>query len=867
MTGVRTSLPSSVPTCLATGRTPVRTVVALCVTLGFATATWAQDGGDGITPPQVLTSVEATYPLAELAARREGTAILTVTIGTDGRVSDVEVAESAGEAFDHAALDAVRQWTFVPATQGGQPIVSRVHIPFRFVFAPEPSPPAIDAGAPSAGPPAVLPAPSTEPDGGIPPLEAAVPTGPEFSTVIRGKRTPPPRASSDFVLEREVLAAAPHRTAADLLGSAPGVYVSAPEGDAVGHEIYPRGFDAEHGQDIELTVGPVPVNQPSHVHGQGYSDLNFIIPETVRSLRVTEGVYDPRQGDFAVAGSVHFDLGVPDRGYHLKSSVGSFGKFRQLLLWAPEGEAEETFGAFAFQRSSGFGQNRGSQSVNAMAQFAFEGPSGVDGLIHVAAYGARASLAGVLRRDDVDAGRVDFYGSYPDPSANSQSAFASRYQAAVTLERASDDGGRTHLSVWALLAQFRGRFNFTGYLERSREQPQWLGRGDLIEQGNQDRGVGAILFHRTPRVRPFNWANGRLELGLSARTNEIEQVQNLLQAPQNETWDRRVDATIHGSDIGAYLDVDARLGPYVHLRGGVRGDVLHYDVDDRLGNFIPRFQRESHIVGYRRTALGLAAGPRATVEVEPLSWLLLLASYGEGYRSPQALQLEEGENAPFTKVRSMEAGFRLKPFGGEALSLSGAAYRTHLSNDLAFDPGEGRLERIGPTLRQGIAVHLLAKPWPWALASLSATYVHATLTAPPTATPENPTPAFERGQLLPYVPPWVLRGDVGVTRELTVGEHHVDLKAGAGATYLSPRPLPYGRFAEPVFLLDFSASARWRALELGLEIFNVLDSRYAASEYSFVSDWGTREAPTLIPARHFSAGPPRSVLASLSLHF
>ncbi len=820
-----------------------------------------------LTPPQVVSSVEAVYPLSELAARREGTAVLWVTIDETGKAAAVEIAESAGEAFDHAALEAARRWTFIPARRGDTPIASRVQIPFRFVF-PDAPPARPDAGAASAEP-LVQRAPAADAgtegiDAGGPALESAEPYVPELATVVRGRHAAPPRATSDFVLEREVLAAAPHRSAGELLGSAPGVYISAPEGDAVGHEIYLRGFDADHGQDIALSVGPVPVNQPSHIHGQGYSDLNFVIPETVRSLRVTEGVYDPRQGDFAVAGSVHFDLGVAERGYHGKVSYGSFGQFRALLMWAPKNEPDETFGAFSFQRTDGFGQNRGSQSASAMGQYAFHVPGGFDGLVHVAAYGARANLAGVLRRDDVQAGRVDFYGTYPDPTATAQSAFTSRYQAAVTFDRAHEGGARTHIGLWGLFATFRGRFNFTGYLERSRENPEWIGRGDLIEQSNRDVGVGVSLFHRTQRVRPFSWLDGRLELGVTARTDFIEQAQNLLRAPQNETWDRRVDATLQVSDVGAYADVDGRLGPYFHLRAGVRADVLHFDVDDRLGNFIPSFQRQSYIVGYRRTALGIAAGPRATLEFEPVSWLQALASYGEGFRSPQALQLEEGENAPFTKVRALEAGLRLKP--GEGLSISAAGYFTELSNDLAFDPRQGRLERIGPTRRVGAAAHVLAKPARWLIASVSATYVNATLTAPPAATAENPTPPYQPGQLLPYVPPWVVRADAAVTPEVTVKEQHFDTRVGLGLTYLSPRPLPYGQFAAPVFLVDAAASARWRFFEVGVEIFNLFNQRYAASEYSFVSDWGNREAPSLVPARHFAAGAPFSVLGHVAVH-
>jgi hypothetical protein len=653
-----------------------------------------------------------------------------------------------------------------------------------------------------------------------------------------------------------------------MLGAAPGIYVARPEGDALAHEVFLRGFDAGHGQDIEFTVnGSIPINQPSHIHGQGYADLNFIIPEVIRSVRVIEGVYDPRQGDFAVAGSVDFDLAVPERGYHVRSTYGSFGTFRQLAVWAPEDEPEETFGAAVVRRSNGFGMNRGGASGGAIGQYAFTGPAGFRGLVHVAAYGARASLAGVLRVDDVEAGRVGFYDSYPDPSANSQSAFGARAHVGVSLERATTSGAATGLATWLSFIDFRSRANFTGYTQRSQINPTWVGRGDLVEQGNQDLALGARLFHRTRRIEATSWLTGTFELGTAFRTDWIDQEQNLLEAPQNETWDRRVDASIQASDIGMYADADWRITRYVRLRGGVRADVLYYDVGDALGNFIPAFGRETHIVGFRRTALGAAFGPRATVEVSPGASLDLLASYGEGYRSPQALQLEEGENAPFAKVRSMESGFRLHPWE-ERLTFTAAGYATFLSTDLAFDPQDGRLERIGPTTRTGLVAHLTAKPSRGLLGSLSVTYAHATLGEPPPATAENPAPPFEPGQLLPHVPPIVVRVDVGIAGDLvTLGSDVIRGELGTGFTYLSPRPLPYSRFADPVALLDLSASVRWRWFEFRLDVFNVIGGEYAATEYSFVSDWSPGEIPSLLPARHFSAGAPRTLLGTVGLHF
>ena len=715
--------------------------------------------------------------------------------------------------------------------------------------------------------------PTAQPVPPASPSDPVAPDGPAASEPIldvgvRGRRPPPPRAASDFTLDRETLTAAPRQSAGDMLSAAPGVYVARPEGEAVAHEIFLRGFDAAHGQDIEFTAGGVPLNQISHIHGQGYADLNFILPEVVRSIRVTEGVYDPRQGDFAVAGSIDFDLAVPRRGFLLRSSGGSFGTFRQLALWAPKGQADETFGAAAIRRTTGFGQNRGGLSGTAIGQFTFTGPAGLAGKIHVAAHAARAGIAGVLRDDDLQAGRVDFYGTYADPSASAQSASAARGQLALELARDTGAGGRTTFLGHFALVDFHSRENFTGFVQRAMVMPAWVGRGDLIEQQNRDTGGGFRLSHRTGWWRPAKSFTAALELGTSARIHRLQQAQSLLQAPQNETWDRRVDATVLATDIGMYADVDMRLGKYVQLRGGARADVLHYDIDDRLGNFIAPYQVASHLVGHRRTATGVAAGPRATLVVTPRPWLSTFVAYGQGYRSPQARQLEEGERAPFAKVHSVEGGLKLAPRWSRPLHFTAAGFGTFLGNDLAFDPEDARLEKIGPTRRAGMVAALHARPLPWLLTAASVTYVHAILAAPPPATADNPNPPYRAGQLLPYVPPVVVRADIGVDKELIkLGRSPLALRVGAGFSFLSRRPLPYGQFSDPVYLLDASAGLRWSIVELGVDAFNILARQYAATVYSFVSDWHTQPVPSRLPARHFAAGPPTTVLGTLTLSF
>ncbi|HKQ70018.1 MAG TPA: TonB family protein [Polyangiaceae bacterium] len=843
------------------GHLALASLAALLVASATATAEPAPPEARPVTPPVVSSHVDAVYPSSALAGGKHGDVTLAVTVDADGHVSAVTVLQSGGADLDEAAVVAVRQWTFEPATRGDKPVASRIRIPFH--FAPPAPPPELVEPKPMEEP--TLPPQSASPPSQVSSPAPSDPRAPA-EVFVGGRRQAPSRGASDFRISRATLNAAPHGSAADLLSTAPGVFVAHPEGEAVAQRIYLRGFDSEHGQDVEFKVAGIPMNQPSHIHGQGYADLNLVIPEVVRSLRVVEGVYDPRQGDFAVAGSVEYDLGVEERRSRIKASAGSFGTRRLLGLWAPKDQSEETFGAATFRETDGFGDGtRGGISGSALGQYRLRLPGNIAGLLHLGAYAGRANLAGVVRRDDLEARRIGFYDAYPDASARAQSAGTSRVQVGLSFEWQGEGDARVAAGVFTYLATFRSRLNFTGYMERSRFNPDWVGRGDLVEQSNDDLGLGGSFAYSARRVEVAPWLDAQVHLGSDLRTHRIAQAQNLLQAPQNETWDERDDATVRQTDLGFYGDLALTFSSRARLRGGARSDLLFFDVDDELGNFVPAFSQRSHIVGFRRTAAGIAFGPRASFEIDPLSWLRLSASYGEGYRSPQARQLEEGERAPFAKVRSYEVGATLR--AGRAISITGIGYQTNLSYDLAFDPAASRLERIGPTTRRGLVGYFVAHPAPWLDASISATYVRAILDSPPIPTPEDPSPPYVKGQSLPYVPPVVLRSDIGFQSALgRLWNKPIEWKAGYGTTLLSSRPLPYGQSSPPVFLLDATLGVRRDWLELSVDATNLLGARFADTEYSFVSSWLTTPVPSRVPARHFTAGPPRAIFANLTVY-
>lgn len=86
----------------------------------------------------------------------------------------------------------------------------------------------------------------------------------------------------------------------------PGVVIAQHAGGGKAEQIFARGFDADHGTDVAISVDGTPVNMVSHAHGQGYADLHFLIPEVVPRVEVRKGPFDARDGDHATAAAVEF---------------------------------------------------------------------------------------------------------------------------------------------------------------------------------------------------------------------------------------------------------------------------------------------------------------------------------------------------------------------------------------------------------------------------------------------------------------------------------------------------------------------------------------------------------------------------------
>jgi len=809
-----------------------------------------------VVPPEVVTRVDAVLGPDALSPGTDIEVIVTITVDRDGNVADARIAQSGGEEADAASLAAIQQWRFRPATQNGEPSASRINVPFTFRGPPLDS--AVTEPKAAIGPNAATdPADDSVGARRVVPTPAASPTSPteeaiEVTVVGERELRSDDRAASDFHVEREILAAAPRSEGAEVLRSAPGLYIGREEGAAVAHSYMLRGFDAEHGQDLELRVGGLPINQPSHVHGQGYADLGFLIGDVVRELHVSEGVYDPRQGDFAVAGTIDMELGVDEneRGEHFTLGYGAFGSRRAQVLWAPAGGERETFGAAQITQTDGFGDNRAGDAGSAMLQARFGEGAWRYRVLGIAG-AAQAQLAGMVRDDDVASGAVCFTCVYDVPTARAQNALSQRGMLGFFAEHRGKDGDNGELGLWLGYANHRVQGNHSGFLDSSEDEGD-PARGDLNEQQNRAGSFGMDGRYRRAPTHLGRDVHTSVEVGASARFDVVDQSQAMLDASRdNQTWERVQNLGVRGMQLGLWADTDWRITRYVNARVGARGAMQGYDVNDRLALPDP----VGDIAGVRRGAMGTTLGPRTSVEVAATDWLKLRAAYGEGYRSGQASLVTDGDDVPFTKVRSADLGGRFD--FGEALQLTVGSFLTHVSSDLIFEAHENRLEQIGATRRVGLLVNAVTQPWRWLVASASLTWARATLVD---GWDDNAP-----GSRVPNAPPLVFRLDAGVHHVLwgDLGGDDVSARVGLGATALSARPLSGGGTTPAFATVDASLGVAWSGVSLSLEVYNLFDVRYAALATRMESRWDL-SAPAS-DAVHTAAGSPRAWMMTLGV--
>ncbi|HJW03006.1 MAG TPA: TonB-dependent receptor [Azospira sp.] len=470
---------------------------------------------------------------------------------------------------------------------------------------------------------------------------------------------------------------------AEVLETVPGLIVTQHAGDGKANQYFLRGFNLDHGTDFAVDIDGVPVNLPTHAHGQGYLDLNFLIPELVERIQYKKGPYAAEDGDFSSAGSAHIAYRRSLPQDYVSVGVGSNG-YQRLLTAADQEMAGggRWLGALeVFHNDGPWTVPEHYQRLNGVLRYS-DGTRNHGQSFSFMAYDGDWTSTDQVARRAVDQGLVGRFGSL-DPSTG-----GSTRRLSLSGQWARQDGDvQTRANAYLVDYRLNLFSNFTYATDPV--------HGDQFEQADRRR-YGGFGWSRS---QPVRWLGreGDFTWGVQGRQDDIGNV-GLYRTQARQRWDTVRSDSVNQGSLGLYGQWGAQWTSWLRSVAGLRHDRYRFQVDSSLAANSGRASD-----GITSPKLSLIFGPFAHQE--------FYYNWGQGFHSNDA----RGTNIsvdPANPVSAMprvpalvrsrgdEVGWRSAPAPGWHMSL--ALWRLNLASELLFVGDAGTTEASRPSRRQGI---------------------------------------------------------------------------------------------------------------------------------------------------------------------
>ncbi|HEY8926354.1 MAG TPA: TonB-dependent receptor [Polyangia bacterium] len=749
-----------------------------------------------LTPPSLKDHPGAPYPPEALRDKVEGNVGLELDVDAGGSVTGVRVTTPAGHGFDEAAADTARTFTFEPARRRGVPVPSTVQFTYEFHLPMEAPPPPPAAPAPAARP--AMPAPGD-----------AVQTGPDQSTLVLGSK--PISAASSFSVQDRDFQLRPIGSVQDILRVTPGLVLVQHSGGGKANQYFLRGFDADHGTDLALSIDGVPINMVSHAHGQGFADTNFIIPEVVERVEITKGPYFAQQGDFATAGAVNmvsrdeFEHSSAGAGFVVSPGHGAAG-YRALAIASPKLELapnmKATFAADIGRTNGPFENEEGWDRYKLFNKLTFHPTPTSSVSLTEMSYAGNWRGSGQIPARAVAEGLISRFGSLdPDEGGNT-----ARHQLALQVHLRPTETSELRVLAYAASYRFDLFSNFTLYLR----DPV---NGDEIQQIDRRTFTGGKVAYRViHQVGPVMFDT---TIGGDGRSDDIhEELWNTVRRQQVEAV-RAND--VHQTFVGAYLNEEITPARWLRANLGGRADLLSFAVDDRLRSADPEAPRSGVAAAHQFS-------PKASLILTPVDRpggaLDVYANYGHGFHSNDVRGAFTPQPVtPLTRAVGEELGARARLFG--RWDLAAAAFQLHLDNETVWSGDQGTTEVSDATTRRGVELETRYEVTPWLAADLEVTLTKSRFSTD-----------GANGGGLALAPKQTWTGGVSGRHALGPGA----LRGGLRFYGIGDRPATDdGALVAPGFTqVDLHLGYRHRWFDLSFDVENLLNGRFRSAQFATV---------------------------------
>ncbi|MBN03723.1 TonB-dependent receptor [Ponticaulis sp.] len=618
----------------------------------------------------------------------------------------------------------------------------------------------------------------------------------------------------------------PLSRAGELVEVIPGVIATQHSGEGKANQFFLRGFNLDHGSDFSAVVDGVPLSMRSHGHGQGYLDLNPIIPELVERVDYQKGPYFADTGDFSVAGAGTYTLYSELAENFVELKVGEDGYLRTVGGYSTQlSETTTLLLAGEFQNYDGPWEN--AQEVDKISGLArLSGDySTWNYTLTATAYDNNWVSSEQIPLRAIQSGQISRFGSLDDDLGGD----VSRYSLSGQLGFNHGDGASTEISAFYVDSSFSLTSNFTYFLA----DPV---NGDEFHQFDERTIMGGSIRHERE-------LSDRLEIhtGAQLRYDDVSDVGLELTAGPTvlQTVNR---GSVEEFSLGVWGEAEYHFTPTLRGSFGLRAD--YYD-GEVIADIVPQ---NSGSIDDTLVTPNASLAWRASDHVE------LYASYGRGFHTNDirgtVIQIDPATGQPatqaplFSEGEGYELGAR---FERGDFNLSAALFTLELDSELIFVGDAGTTEINDATTRTGVELTSFWRPNDWLTLDASAAFTDAefNVSGPDTAIPNAVETVFGGGMHLDFEP-WVFT---------------------ARLRYLGEAPLieDSSVTTDPTTILNLGASYTWNTLDFGLEVLNALDAEDNDISYFYESQLQGEANP--IEDIHFKPVEPRQVRFRVRYNF
>jgi hypothetical protein len=616
----------------------------------------------------------------------------------------------------------------------------------------------------------------------------------------------------------------------EVLEVVPGLIVTQHSGDGKANQFFLRGFNLDHGTDFASRVDGLPVNMPTHGHGQGYSDINFLIPELIDRIGYKKGTYYADEGNFSAAGAVDVTYARRLDRSLLAASGGENGFRRTLLAVSPQWGESDLLAAIDYQHNDGPWQlDEGFRRVNGLLKFTRGDRSNGFGLTAMGFDGRWKSTDQIPLRA-VQSGELSRFGNI-DPTDGGKTH---RYSLSTDWW-GSAGGGQLRALAYVIDYHLDLFSNFTYYTDPV--------NGDQFEQFDDRRIGGGSMSYLLP-VK-LGGLDNEFAAGAELRHDDISPVGLYRTHARQRTSTVRQDS-VKQTSYSAYISAGTAWSTKFRTTIGLRADHFNFDV-------------RSNLAANSGKASESILSPKLTLSFGPWANTELFLNAGDGFHSNDArgttITVDPTDGVtpaqlvdPLVKARGAEIGVRTRPAPG--LQLAASLWTLGLDSELLFVGDGGTTEASRRSKRTGLELSAYYRPRDWLILDADLALSHARF--------DDDDPAGNR------IPNAVDRvASVGMVVTMPSG-----WSGGLRLRYLGPAALIEDDSvrSSATTLLNLQTGYQFTpALKGVVEVLNALGTHANDITYYYESQLPGESAP--VEDIHFHPVEPRTLRATLTMRF